>query len=415
MVHSLWVLITLLPAARAQEEAVSGQDLADRVRILVSSLDSEEIAQRDEATVELISLGHEALPHLESYVRDAGPEVKARIGRVIDGIHGTDPLFLVRRPGRTTTLKLEGVAANELVSSSFDLYYPKPACSFLNGEYRKRRFSLSIKDATFWETVFEICEQTGLNFDPGRPPSFTSSGTGRRLWSKPSGAFALSARLVSQKSGVEIDARVHAEPGWKPISARFERWAITDDNGNDLTRDFQESDEVAEFDRFTSDTCPAAKFKGLMSNDDLDAEGKSLTFSGVLRVATVTAVQAAQWRAEEFSGPEERQLGKSTVILKEFTVKDNHVSFTITGKTLRDKQIPKDKEFRNLGWVFIADDQGRVLIHSATHGYGSSGEIGAGGSALYPSANPTRLVVVRPMEIEWVEVPFEIKRLKLPD
>jgi hypothetical protein len=157
------------------------------------------------------------------------------------------------------------------------------------------------------------------------------------------------------------------------------------------------------------ESCPTVLIRRLSA---AGGDAGDLRIEGTALISVPSHVAAVEFRAERFVGPQTQKLEDCALTLEEFTAGSGafHVSMSDHGP--RDWKPPEDKPFRSSLWVFVADDGGRVLAHSYTGSYGGQGSSGISGGLRGTGAVATRLVVVRPLEVEQFRVPIVIEGIR---
>ncbi len=388
------------------------QDLAARVRDLVLHLESETVGEREKAVEALGRLGHPALPFLRTHAAAVDPdaEVRARIEEAIERVHHTDPIFLVRAPDRRVTVGLRDAFLGDATHEIFRGYPLVPRLD-RNLEDDRTTFSLSLKGATFWEAIAAVEERARASFGGGE---FHRPQEWEREWpSKPVGIYRFTALPKDAGAAVEIRVAMMFEPGWRPVYFGYEPADIEVEGGKrlgDLSVPRREW-KGSEFCYSDSGLTWAELDRIMIPKADL-LKGGRVILRGAARVTFATKVEALEYLAEGFKGPVERRVGDCTIVLKDFKVDARGASGTFDTEGPDRWEPPADKPFLSHFWRFLDDGKGNARDEGCLR-YVGRVESGFGNREWPFRGKPVRLTLVRPVEVETVEIPLEIALVPL--
>lgn len=371
---------------------LSVQDVDGDVDRHVRGLRSEEPAARDAAAAALVSLGHDALAALERHRRHEDPEVRARIPAVIEAIYRTDPLYLIRARPRRLTLdiasdELQGVFERAL--SPFNRHAPM---GYLVGVNVAQETSFSIKESTFWDTIEALAAVSGsrVDIDDRGGLDFCTQGRGWFVASQPVMGLRCSARATDMYGETTFSVSVHSEPGNLLLNAVLTVDSIVDDAGRDRTKGFAaRSDYVGPNVGYV----PTLVLPPLYADPTDFVEGARLTLKGSASAWIAKRVETAEFQVEGFVGPQERTLGPCKIEVRALEARSDesfHIDHSAT--------CPDDGKL----FFFLVDDQ-RSICSSWWEEANDSDSCGG------TEGRATRLVVLRVVEAERVEMPIDLR------
>ena len=383
----------------------NAQDLPSTIESQVRRLSTEDPAEREAAVTELVKLGREALPLLERQATVAGSaEAKDGLARAVRGILLSDPLFLVRPPERRVTVRLEGVPASDALEAVFRPFpkSPQPDSKAPQAwQEKKSSVTLSLQDARFWEAVVRFAEASGtfVRFD-GSDEIEYSVERGSGSHSKPAAAHVVSGAIRKTSDGLELDLRLHTEPGWNLESSGVGVAAIEIVGGKS---------PLGDFDPGPREEARAFKVSFKMKAGSLPS-GTKLRVKGTAWVRAVTRVEGAVVRSQGFPGQRELTAGDYTLVLGELRSEGGSLSYKL--KVTGGPKPGVDKSPQAALWHLIADDSGRVENPIRQVGASNSScPLGLNGGRR---GTPTRLGFLRPLEFERLELPFTIEGVVVP-
>jgi len=159
MLTALLVLSSLLPG---QVEQAARRDIGPQVRKLVRQLDSNELARRDAAERELISMGPDALPHLPRITSRTSAEVKQRLKRIRDTLQKAAAEAATR--ASLVTLDADAKPLSEVLGAikrqtGNQLIDFRPR---FGQQARDMEIKAEFENTPFWEAVDQVLDRAGL-------------------------------------------------------------------------------------------------------------------------------------------------------------------------------------------------------------------------------------------------------------
>jgi hypothetical protein len=200
--------------------------------------------------------------------------------------------------------------------------------------------------------------------------------------------------------------QIHLDPGTQPIDGAIHSLSVTDSKGRNLDDRVTVHPEAqgGSFMRLTGN-----RQRTQVGRRDIqwkegpgDARGP-FTVSGRARVLLATEVEAVSWSADTWDQEPVRDLGPWQLDLKSFD------PFELRYSNPDGTAGAGPDEYRRHAWVFLSDDEGRS-VHASGFSIGEGGAIAAAGWSYDTPCR--RLTVVRPVAVEVVEFPFEIRGIR---
>lgn len=162
LVQSMLALVLVLGQADAKsgpaKPALTAEQLAATVKLLVRQLDDEELSQREAAEKELIALGAPALDLLPAVTARTPAEVKDRLARVRRALESAASVAVTK--ASLVTLKgemtlAEALAALEKQSANAIVDFREE----FGQQSRDPKVMLDLNNVTFWEAFDQIADQ----------------------------------------------------------------------------------------------------------------------------------------------------------------------------------------------------------------------------------------------------------------
>jgi len=379
------------------------QDIETTVSELIGHLRDDHPDVREAAQRKLVALGHAAIPFLQSHSGSPEVEIRGQIADAIRKIRFMDPLYLVRAPDRRVTLDLKGVpllAAHEAVFKDFPMHPVLDRGAMKQG---RQAITLKLDRATYWEAVQAFAAAAGVLFDPTWE-QFSDVDTKPRTYSRPNGPFLFSAESKWEGDELRLGIHLHLDGGWQPVSTDFAFKSIDTATGESLLETFARPEPPLSH---GIDAELKAKAAGLK-------KGARLSVRGSVRATLPTRVEAVEFRAAGFQGPQERTLGHCRFTLSRLEVRgDKNLSFDLLSVGRIVAEPPADKSFLAETWWFIADDEGHSVNPMRQVVY-EKGESKGTQLGFSKGPTPTRLVLLRPLEVEQQELRLEIDGIVTP-
>ena len=251
LAFSIPLTVVVAPCSRAwaQEEELG---LIDKIETLQQQLASDDVAERDKAEAELISMGPSVLDYLEASGEDAPTDLRERVTRVRTTLEKsaadqfTEPSEVTIKGSMTVGDALEKIMAqtrNEVeVSDASQLDIA---------------IKMDLEKASFWKAIEQVTTQAGLQVDrygnrkpgqlmlaPSQPVAPDSVSATPRIPSDSAKIFLAqvlrvdsSANLLSPRQDfTTISLLVRWEPRLRPISLQIPmgKVSITDEFGDSI-------------------------------------------------------------------------------------------------------------------------------------------------------------------------------------
>jgi hypothetical protein len=338
---------------------------------------------------------------LESQPADDA-EVRSRLSSAISRIRNTDPYFLVRSHERRVSVNLKDVPLVEAHSPAFSGF---PVAAGLRGiATDKTRVSLKLENAGFWEAVERFRAATGTSLDVDAHP-----GVQLRI-EKPSKSFRADRQgrflLSAQASAGRIVLKLTAEPGLQPVRVTFHLQDVKDPAGRSVLDRLTVDPPSGKSCSLRYGTFPAATLAVLTGPADVLADGTPFRIEGKAVVDLARDVEAVQFRRGAPEG-ETRTLSGCRLTLKSFdVVGESSFRFDLACEGAKGWKAPADRPYLGLGWIVIADDEGRSHI-TGTVGLAGRMDQDLQSGWEFPRP-PTRLCVIQPTDVERVEIPVAL-------
>ncbi len=392
--------------------AVQTGDLDAQVREQVGRLSSENVDERERTVGALGRLGRAAIPLLRSHLAAADAETRARIKEAIERIQFTDPVFLVRPPTRTVTAELADASLDEAIRALFERFPQPPGIGTELRNDPVTTFSLSLDGASYWEAIHALEVATGLRCPQG---TFIRPADGEREWtSKPGPFYRFTVRPADKNADVHLRVAMAFEPGWRPVYVAFEPRGVELAPGRIVREGIVPRPEYrgSEFCFTGAGFAWVPIAEGTLAKSDLKEGGRAV-LRGTVRITLATRIEAYEYFPEKFAGSDERRIGECRVILREFKLDDRRVSGFFEAESPDGWQPPADRPYLSHVWRLLDDGKGHVqdlgCMRMASRTWSGLGH------GEWPFAGrPNRLTLVRPMEVETLEVPLEIDFVPLP-
>jgi hypothetical protein len=379
---------------------LQAQDLPARVAEQVPGLKSENPQVRSAATTALVRLGRRAIPVLEA-VQSDDPEVRSRLLDAVSRIRAADPFFFVRSHERRVSFSFRELPYSEAHDKAFSGFpVAVTGTTFLHST--GRRVSLTVEQAGFWEVVEKFAEAANTDIIGGPaglgythehpfPTYFRLSRHGRFLLAYNAGRGLIAFNLFT-------------EPGLEPVAVSFKLDRVTDAAGNSILTKVTLDKNLASLShetpiggaRLGMMTVP----KGILSGVDVD---------GTVTVDLATDVEAAEIR-----GPDETHtFSECRYRVTGFKRQDESFRLHFTSEGLKGWKAPEGRSHLSRVWVILADDEGRSKVIT-TLPYGGAVDRGTGAGWAIPQS-PTRAFLIRPTEVERVQIPVRFRGITVPD
>ena len=385
---------------------------------LVVKLDSDLIEERNTAALKLVELGAPAVPTLVRRASNSPSHVKTALLEVIRRIHYTDPLIMVRPSIVRITADVQNATMFEAYEALFRDLPLRPELSAMlrhpggQDERRKRRGTFKFAGESYWNAVsaFSKTYQVVVDTSDFGRGEFEEGGSSVR-WSRAKGPCIVSATLEDGSDDSSVTIRMHLEPGIQPIEGAFTKVQVRGQDG--AIRDVKQKPEPWG-DRhtvFTGDrrVPTAGELRIACKSKDYP---EIVSVLGVARVVLPTKVESVSWDLRTWKDEPVRELAGCRITLKEFDEDSIALASSSNGKGEKESR----PEFANGAWIILSDNAGRTSNNQAIGVLGS----GAGHSEMsvssgWPHETPVRsLYVIRPLEAEVLEFPFEIEQIPLP-
>lgn len=390
------------------------------VERLIALLGSDNPAVRDSAQADLLKIGVKALPTLAAFEKGQDPEVRSRIRAISGDILRQERVRRVRREPRRQTLSLQDVPVVEAVQKVFAGFDAK--VEFENsGELPRKRISLSLKDADWWEAIDAVTDTAGV--EPLESPSHLSSYSiygsdskmalaGGRLkryrWATV-GGLRIYARPMHSRGPDEVgvEAEVAFPPGLLAFPVRLEELTLETDGGRRLSFEegpvFGASRSRKGFVTYVD----VFRTQSPFSREALKGT-HSLTLRGKLVVAFPRDVEIVKMDMKDVLTETHLSVGSLEVNVH---IRADRDPFLMAGVRWKDSAPDPKAKLR----VWLEDDQDNLVEDlpwdSETPGT-SSGSIG--GNVIPSLARPLKAVAARLIGTDpWV-LPFAIPDIPVP-
>jgi hypothetical protein len=203
-----------------------------------------------------------------------------------------------------------------------------------------------------------------------------------------------------------LTVQIHLDPETQPIDGSIHSLAVTDSKGRNLEDrvTVQPEAEGESFMRVTGDRqrTQVGKTEIRWRDGPGDARGP-FTVAGRARVILATEIESVSWTADDWNQEPVRELRPWQLDLKSFDPFD--LRYTSADASAR----AGTGDYRRHAWVFLSDDEGRS-VHASGFTVGEGGAIAAAGWTYDTPCR--RLTVIRPVAMEVVEFPFEIRGIR---
>jgi hypothetical protein len=380
--------------------ALQTQELSTAVAEQIPRLKSDDSKVRMEATNALVRLGRRAIPLLEA-ARSNDPESQSRLLDAVARIRATDPFFLVHSHERRVSFSFRDLPFSQAHEKAFSGFpVAVTGTGFLHST--GRCVSLTVEQAGYWEVVEKFGKSAdadiiggpaGLGYTHEHPFQ-----TYFRLLRH--GRFLLACNVGS---GL-IAFHLFTEPGLQPVAVSFKLDEVTDAAGTSILKKVTLDKTLASLSRETPIggarlgmlTAP----KGVLSVVDVD---------GTVTVDLATDVEAAEIR-----GPDETHtLSECRYRVTGFKRQEESFRLRVASEGLKGWKAPEGSPHLSRVWVILADDEGRSKIMT-TLPYGEPVDRGTGTGWAIPES-PTRAFLIRPTQVERVQIPLRFRGIAVPD
>ena len=414
-------------AKETAKAAAPNADLANKVKLLVRQLDSDQQAKREAAEKELIALGEEVLPLLPPTTRTTPAEVKNRLGRIRKAL---EDLAIAA----TTKPKFVTLSGEMLLSEALAEVEKQTGNRVTDSREEDKsdpKITLKLDKAPFWEaldTILDAAQLTLYNYDSQEGELSYIARDENALPRLGRGTYSGIFRLEPTRIEVDADLRNPAskamrltlDAAWEPrvrpvvIMLPLANFQATDESGNAVEVDSSDGDLEFPVEAGGAGVELVIPFK--------------IPSRSVKQIASIkgklNAVLLGREETYEFANPEtkkgaEEERGGVTVILDQCRVVDGLLEARMRVKF--DQASNALESHR--GWIYnnpcyLQDQKGgkveQAAIEASLLGDNEVGVIYRFDLGDEANAARYKLVYKTPAAIIEVPVEFELKGIDLP-
>src|SRR5262245_18319065 len=212
----------------------AAQDPAEKVRALVEQLGSDEIADREKASADLVKLGPTALPAIRDHLAKAQGERQARLQAIVIRLEREERLHKLLDSPPVVTIKVRDQAVEDVLADISRQTGLKEEGFFLDSSFRT---TATLERVPLWKALDEIGRLRGghvTHYYPGRVLVKQGERTSSPLILHR--GLGLHLRPVVRAVGTPfvVQGVINHSPGLPVWSTRFEYKELTDDKGTSL-------------------------------------------------------------------------------------------------------------------------------------------------------------------------------------